>query len=64
MNRSADRSVLPGQWLEQHAARSALPRPVGQAEPFNWQAYWANFRSLHCHREPAQPPVIDMKRTT
>lgn len=64
MNTPLERPALTGQWLEQHAARNALPHPAGQAEQFDWQACWANFRSLHCHREPAQPPVIDMKRTT
>jgi hypothetical protein len=64
MNDPAERSTPPGQWLEHQAAGSIIPRPAGQDEQFDWQACWANFRGIHCHREPAQPPVIDMKRTT
>jgi hypothetical protein len=64
MNKSAKRSMLPGQWIEHQAASGARQVPTGQAAQFDWQACWSNFRNLYGCREPAQPPVIDMKRTT
>ncbi|MFZ2269224.1 MAG: hypothetical protein WAV95_16735 [Azonexus sp.] len=62
MNKPAEWPALPGLPAGQNPAGSSRQRPAEQAEAFDWQACWSNFRSIYGRRAPAESSPIDDKR--